>query len=350
MTELSNTLLRLSPETKKGLKVVFLAKQAPFDLREPRPELHEQLGVEPRYNYEIMSILQEMGVTCVPCRSLDAFESLASDADFVFTIFNRAEFRNGEIFVSLLCEKLGIPYLGAPPNLRALAEDKSFAKHLARSVGMKTPPWKTYGRHDGLEPPPFAGPYFVKPRFGAASEGISLESIQHDWPGLKTQVEKLLDQGKDVIVEQCINGTDVTVPVLGGQQAIVLDVVEEVSDLPSGICTYRQKRLLDKGRVRRKLDNPALAQQISASVEKFCAHVRPFDYLRVDFHLCKETQNAYFLEFNIGCNLGSHAAIMFAATNRGIEQKRVIEHILAYSLMRQGKQILQPGKELSEQT
>jgi D-alanine-D-alanine ligase len=349
MTDLNESLLRLDPATKRELRVIFLARQAPLELHGPRPELHERFGVEPRYNYEIMSILQQMDIDCVPCRSLDDFDQLVQDANFVFTIFNRAGFRNGEIYVSLQCEKLGVPYLGAPPNLRALAEDKSFAKHLACSIGLKTVPWKTYGLHERLDPPPFAGPYFVKPRFGAASEGISVESIQNDWHGLKAQIENLLDQRKDAIVEQCINGTDVTVPVLGGEQSIILDVIEEVSDLPSGICTYRQKRLLDKGRVRRTLGNPELAQKISADVERFCAHVRPFDYLRVDFHLCKKTQNAYFLEFNIGCNLGSHAAIMFAATNRGIEQKRIIEHILAYSLLRQGKIVVQPSQQLSVQ-
>ncbi len=341
MTDLNDQLLRLSPDARRDLKVIFLAKHAPVDLHGARPELHERYGIEPRYNFEVMSILHGMGIECIPCRSLEDFPALAREAKFVFTLFNRADFRNGEIFVSLQCEKLGIPYLGAPPNVRALAEDKSFAKHLAVSVGLKTPPWKTYNLHESLEPPTFPGPYFVKPRFGAASEDIALDSIQDEWQGLKSKIESLITLGKDVIVEQCINGTDLTVPVLGGTQSIILDVVEEVSDLPSGICTYRQKRLLDKGRFRRRLENPQLAAEIISKVERFCAHVRPFDYLRVDFHLCKETQTAFFLEFNIGCNIGSHAAVMFAATNRGLDQQRVVEHILTYSLTRQ-QQVVHP--------
>lgn len=347
MTDLNQRLLRLSADEKQGLKVIFLAKHAPPDLLSPRPEMHERYGVEPRYNFELLSILNDMGIACVPCRSLDDLAILARDANFVFTLFNRADFRNGEIFVSLQCEKLGITYLGAPPNVRALAEDKSFAKHLARSIGLKTPSWKTYGLHERLEPPGFSGPYFIKPRFGAASEDIGLDSIQDDWYGLREKIEALLAERKEVIVEQCINGTDLTVPVLGGPQAIILDVIEEVSDLPSGISTYRQKRLLDKGRFRRKLDNPQLAQDITAKVERFCAHIHPFDYLRVDFHLCKETQQAFFLEFNIGCNIGSHAGVMFAATIQGIDQARLVEHILAYSLMRQKDHAKQHGVHVS---
>ena len=339
MSDHSHRLLHLSAEEKRALKVIFLAKQAPLTVDSPKPEIHEQFGVEPRYNHEIFSLLREMGIDCVPCRSLDVFAGLARNANYVFTLFNRADFRNGEIFVSLQCEKFGIPYLGAPPNVRALAEDKSFAKHVARSVGLKTAPWKTYGFDTDLEPPSFAGPYFVKPRFGAASDGVALDSIQDEWSGLKTKIESLLGQGKDAIVEQCIDGTDLTVPVLGGTQPIVLDVVEEVSDLPSGICTYRQKRLLDKGRFRRILDSVLVTKEVLSGVERFCAHVSPFDYLRVDFHLCKKTQDALFLEFNIGCNLGSHAGFMFAAANQGIDQQSVIEHILAYSLRRQSNSV-----------
>ncbi len=335
MSDLNAQLLRLSPDEKQALKVVFLARQAPLTSDGPRPELHDQYGVEPRYNYEIFSILKNLGLDCVPCRSLDHFADLMHDNNFIFTLFNRAGFRNGEIFVSLQCEKFGIPYLGAPPNVRALAEDKSFAKHLARSVGLKTAPWKTYGFESPLTPPEFAGPYFIKPRFGAASESIGLDSIQDDWRVVKTKIEGLLTQGKDAIVEQCIDGTDLTVPVLGGVEPIVLGVIEEVSDLPSGIATYRQKRLLDKGRFRRIVDDTQVTKEVVTGVKRLCAEVNPFDYLRADFRLCKETQNAYFLEFNIGCNLGSHAGIMFAATHQGIEQQRLIEHILAYSLRRQ---------------
>ncbi len=334
--ELKERLLTLAGADKAGLKVIFLARQAPLE-GGARPGLDEQCGVEPRYNHELLSTLQELGLACQPCRSLDDFIGLARDAHFVFTIFNRADFRNGEIYVSLQCERLGIPYLGAPPNVRALAEDKSFAKHLAVSLGMKTPQWTTYGRATPLRPPEFAGPYFVKPRFGAASDEVALDSIQHSWPGLKAKIGQLLDKGKEVIVERCIAGSDLTVPVLGADEPMVLDVLEEVSDLPSGISTYRQKRLLDKGRVRSVLPDAALAAALRAQVGKFVGHVRPFDYLRVDFRLCEETREVYFLEFNIGCNLGSHAAIMHAATHRGIERARVIEHILAYSLARQKK-------------
>ena len=334
MTELKKRLLRLTRNEKDRLKVLFLARLAP-NLGDERPELDDRHGVEPRYNHELLATLQSLGVACQSCRSLDEFLVLANDANYVFTIFNRADFRNCEIFVSLQCEKMGIPYMGAPPNVRALAEDKNFAKHLASSLGLRTPEWTTYRVNGPLLAPEFDGPYFVKPRFGASSDEVALDSIQDAWPGLKAKISSLLMKGKDVIVERCIAGTDLTVPVLGGDPPMVLGVLEEVSDLPSGISTYRQKRLLEQGRVRRVLDNPALTEQVMQNVQRFVAHVTPFDYLRVDFRLCQETKQAYFLEFNIGCNLGSHAAIMFAATQLDIERHYVIEHILAYSLARQ---------------
>jgi D-alanine-D-alanine ligase len=335
LVDIEQSLLRLTPEQKSTLKVLFLARQAPLAVDAVAPGLDEKVGVEPRYNHELYTTLRELGINCTPCRSLDEFVAQATNFDYVFTIYNRSDFRNSEIFVSSHCEKMGIPYLGAPPNVRGLAEDKSFAKHLAKSIGLATSEWTTYGMHDELAAPNFAGPYFVKPRFGAASDEVSIESIQGDWPGLKSRIVDLLGKGKEAIVERCIDGTDLTVPVLGGVRPMVLPVMEEISDLPAGISTFRQKRQLDKGRVRRVFEDSELEKQIRASVQNLSSYVRPFDYIRADFHLDKKTREPVFLEFNIGCNLGSHAAIMQSAQHQGIDRHCVIEHLLAYSLWRQ---------------
>jgi D-alanine-D-alanine ligase len=112
-------------------------------------------------------------------------------------------------------------------------------------------------------------------------------------------------------------------------------VAQETSSLPRGIVTHRQKRLLDGGRERLVLPAGRLAERIETYTRRLCDAVKEFDYLRVDFRLDPNTGRLYLLEFNIGCNLGSHAAVMFAARHAGLEQAEVIEHILRHSLDRQ---------------
>ena len=55
----------------------------------------------------------------------------SNDIDFVISLYNRFPVRNSEIFISSLCEYYHIPYLGATPNIRAIAEDKHIAKGLS---------------------------------------------------------------------------------------------------------------------------------------------------------------------------------------------------------------------------
>ena len=49
-------------------------------------------------------------------------------SDFVFPLLNRGGFLNSEMMLPLLCTRLGLPYLGASPILRGLADDKHLTK------------------------------------------------------------------------------------------------------------------------------------------------------------------------------------------------------------------------------
>lgn len=335
MSGFEERLEALAPHERDGLRVLFVARFAPA-AGDAMPEFDATVGIEPRYNFEIYDLIRQLGVACTPTRDLEAVPRLAAAHDYVFTLYNRAPMRNGELLVSMVCEQLAVPYLGAPPNVRAVAEDKHFAKHLAASLGIPTAPWQAVTLTEALVPPAFAGPYIVKPRFGAASDEVETAAIQDDWTGVRSRIEFLRERGKEALVERCIVGSDVTVPLVGAHDPLLLGTVEEVSSLPYGIATYRQKRLIDEGRVRRMLADPALAAAIEADALTLVRHVQPLDYTRLDFRIEAATGRHWFLEFNVGCNLGSHAGIMFAARERGLDQRAVVEHVLATSLRRQG--------------
>ncbi|MET0406239.1 MAG: hypothetical protein ABW123_27725 [Cystobacter sp.] len=327
--------MSLTRSQREHLELLFLAQYAP-EPGSPRPELHPSDGVLPRYNHELFHALTGLGLRCVPCRDLEDFVHAARHHNYVFTLWNRAPFRNSEVFPSSVCEWLGVAYLGAPPNVRALAEDKHLTKLMARSLGIPTAPWMTCPAEGPLPAPPsFPGPWFVKPRFGAASVGISVDCIQDSVAGLHTRLRAFQDEGKACLVEAFIPGVDLTVPVLGGTEPLLLGVVEEISSLPQGIVTHRQKRLLDGGRERLLMPPGPLVERAQDYTQRLCAAVREFDYLRVDFRRHRDTGELFLLEFNIGCNLGSHAAVMFAAREAGFNQTEVVAHILRHSLDRQ---------------
>lgn len=292
--------------------------------------------MRPRYHHEIGRVLDGLGLRVRPLRDLDLLPAVAADANFVFSLYSRAPFRNCEVFVAALCERLGIAHMGAPPNVRALAEDKYLSKALAAYAGVPVPPGRAYVDAESTRTPPgFDGPYFVKYRFGSASEDIDEHAVQATWAGARERVLWLVGRGKEALVERLVPGTDVTVPVLGGAPPVVLPAAEEISDLPFGIATFRQKRFLETSRHREIVADGGLQADLAALAARLAPHFSPFDYMRLDFRREAGSGRLLFLETNIACNLGSTAAIVQSARSVGLDQADVVEHVLCWSVRRQ---------------
>ncbi len=216
--------------TRSAARVLFLARSAPeapgYACRSFPGD-----GGYPAYYHRVWRTLGELGYrvsTASQCRDLFG---AAGQTDLVFSLYNRMPIRNPEVFVASTCEQLHLAYVGAPPNVRALAEDKWFSKLAARAIGIPTAEGAIYDCPADLKSsPPFAGPYFVKNRFGAASEGVSGQSIQGDWAGAARVALSLMQRGMSVLVELYAPGIDITVPVLGGDAPMTLGIVRPGSD------------------------------------------------------------------------------------------------------------------------
>lgn len=328
-------LFQIGSECRKTLDILFLAKFAE-DWVEPPPIIHPVYGRELYTKFEVLSVLRGLARSVEPCASLDEFEERMRGhaPDYVFQIYNREAVRNPEILVSSLCTRTGVPYLGGPPNVRAMAEDKWITKLMARAGGLTVPEGAVVVEERDLDrPPDFAGPYFVKPRFGAQSEGVDDGSICDDWPEARARAATLLADGEEALIETLAPGLDVTVPILGGP--IALHPVAMRSELREGISTVRQKRHLESGLRAEPLDDPPLAGKLKQAALAFARLVQPCDYLRVDFRVAPDG-SLRLLEFNVTCNLATTRAMNMGAGASGVSYEAMIEHFLSYSMKRQG--------------
>ena len=333
-------LLQFGPARRGTLDILFLAKYAQ-DWDEPPPTIHPRYGRELFTKFEVLSVLRGLARSVEPCASLEAFEERMRRGPapgYIFQIYNREPVRNPEILVSSLCARTGIPYLGAPPNVRAMAEDKWIARSMARAAGLPVPEGAAaVEQSDLLEPPGFDGPYFVKPRFGAQSEGIDEGSICDSWAEAQARASTLLAAGEEALIEALAPGMDVTVPVLGGP--VALHPVANPSDRREGIKTERQKRFLEPGRPGEPFRDEVLGAQLQRAALAFAGLVRPWDYLRVDFRVAPDG-SFRFLEFNLTCNLATTTAMNLGAGAAGVSHEAMIEHFLCYSLERQGVPVI----------
>lgn len=319
-------------EAKRALRIMLIAKHA-----KGRGELHPEDGTHAVYHCEMRETLEDIGVRLMVA---DAYSVLFErpDVDFVFPLLNRAGFLNSEMLVPLLCNRLGLPYLGATPILRGLSDDKHLTKRAAVARGVPTAPWAIYRRgaplDEALLPP---GDHFViKPNASSASWGVG---DAFDWQGVREAVVALQEEGHDVIVEPFIQGHDIEISAitLNGEPFILpTQIVEQIN--PAQLRTYQEKRNLVGGQAYeiRPLEEGVLRRVAEERARVMMREFMPFDYGRFEFRFDVATGQVQFLEVNLNCNLWSKKTISMAAQQMGWSHAQLIETILTESLDRQG--------------
>lgn len=324
--------LAIDPAAKERLRVLFIAKHARWG-----GGLHPEDGNHAIYHVETRTILEEIGLNLTLA---DSFEVLFEkpDVDFVFPLLNRAGFLNSEMLGPLLCTRIGLPFLGASPILRGLADDKHLAKRAAVAAGVPTAPWAIYRRGAPVTESvcPRAERWVIKPNASSASWGVR---DAMDWVGICDAVAAIHAEGHDAIVEPFLEGSDVEVPVITvGDPVILPKMIFRQAD-PSHLRTYYEKRDLIDRSAKYSLDHfedAEISALISDHTRKLYAEYRPFDYGRFEFRLNERTGEVTFVEVNLNCNLWSEKVFGRAAKLAGLTHPQLIETILAESLRRNG--------------
>jgi len=331
-------VLKIEPRSiperaKERLRILFIAKHAKW-----AGGLHPEDGNHALYHVETRETLQSLGLNLTLADNYDElFER--PDVDFVFPLLNRGGFLNSEMMLPLLCTRLGLPYLGASPILRGLADDKHLSKLCAAARGVPTAPWTIYRRgapvREGRCP---AGERLViKPNASSASWGVQ---DARDWAGVKAAVAGIHDEGHDAIVEPFLPGSDVEVPVItiDGEPQVMPMMLFEQAD-PTHLRTYYEKRdLVERGHKYQLVDfdDASWAPKIAEMTRIIADEFRPFDYGRFEFRLDAETGTCDFLEVNLQANLWSEKVFGRSARRAGLSQAELIETILWEGLRRHG--------------
>jgi len=326
--------LVIPDEAKQRLRILFVAKHALWD-----GGLHPEDGNHALYHVEVREILKGLGLEQLSLA--DRYDILfeKQDVDFVFPLLNRGGFLNSEMMLPLLCTRQGLPYLGATPILRGLADDKHLTKMAVQARGIPTAPWTVYRRGAPVEQAlcPEGERLVIKPNASSASWGVQ---DAHDWAGVEAAVAQIHGEGHDAIVEPFLNGSDVEVPVvtIDGEPVIMPMMLFEQSD-PTHLRTYYEKRdLVDRASKYRLVpfDESALMPQIAEYTRNIAEEFRPFDYGRYEFRVDLETGEINFLEVNLQANLWSEKVYGRSAALAGWSQSQLIETILCESLGRHG--------------
>lgn len=128
-----------------------------------------------------------------------------------------------------MLEVLKIPYTFSGVMSSSLSSDKHISKLLYESVGIPTPkgialPYGdiTSDIVDDIDKR-FTYPIFVKPATNGSSFGVSRVTKKED---ILPAIKKARVNNSDVLVEEAIEGIEITVPVLGNEEPVALPVIE----------------------------------------------------------------------------------------------------------------------------
>src|SRR4051812_23058646 len=221
-----------------------------------------------------------------------------------------------------ILEWLGIPYTGSGVLASALAMDKVRTKRIWAAEGLPTPPYAILDAHSNflIEARKLGTPLMVKP----ASEGSSIGmSKVRAAAKLKDAYELAAKYDKSVIAEKFVEGTELTVAILGERALPIIKL-----ETPRDFYDYDAKYVSDDTSY---LIPSGLSDKKEKEVQALC--LQAFQSLgcsgwgRVDLML-NRTGRPYLLEVNTSPGMTDHSLVPMAARAIGLSYEDLCVKIL----------------------
>lgn len=211
-----------------GLRVALLynlASNAPPLTGESPPDALDEL--DHQKNVEAYAAaLRAAGHTVFPMEG-DASLPVKLKRHKVDVAFNTCEGYRGdsrEAQVPALLEMLGVPYTAAKVLGLSLTLDKAMTKRVLAHYGLPTPRFQEFFSADDPLDPTLRFPLFVKPNREGTGKGITAKSIVNSDDELRDYVRYLINSYRQsVLVEQYINGRDLTCGIVGNLRPSALN-------------------------------------------------------------------------------------------------------------------------------
>ena len=221
-----------------------------------------------------------------------------------------------------LLEMLQLPYTGSGVLASSMAIDKVVTKQMLLFHELPTPGFEVIRNRDDAERVLASGhrlPLVVKPSREGSTIGISIVRSQE---ALRHGIDTAATLDATVLVEEFIEGLELTVSVLNGVALPIIQIVPK-----SGFYDYQAKYTVGQTEylVPAPLD-AALTKRIQQAAVETCAVLGCRGQARVDFML--RDQEFYCLEVNTIPGMTETSLLPKAAAAAGISFEQLVEEIL----------------------
>ena len=179
---------------------------------------------------EFTVIVHEREITINKTDFTFKLENKLVSFDAIFMVLHGSPAENG--LIQPYFERLNIPYTACNAAVSALTFDKYECNKKLKELGFNCAESYIYKKGDAIDTDSIIKsiglPCFVKPNGAGSSYGISKVKQESD---LKTAINHALEHDNKVLIEQSINGTEISVGVFSTTKSIeALPITEIVSE------------------------------------------------------------------------------------------------------------------------
>jgi len=232
-------------------------------------------------------------------------------------------------------EMLGLSYAFSGTLASALAMNKNKTKIIVKSTGLKVAKDRVISKNEKYNLEKIINkldfPIVVKPLELGSSVGIELVNSEKE---LVSGIEKALEYGEEVLLEEFVEGRELTVPVMGNNNPKAFPVVEIVPKV-SGWYDYKAK-YEDGGsdhfipadipeKIREKVQNEAV---------KIFKIIGCSDLARADFIWNTNNEEIYFLEINTIPGSTSTSLVPQSAKAEGMDFPDFLDELIEIAIKR----------------
>jgi D-alanine-D-alanine ligase len=261
---------------------------------------------------------------------------------FVFNIAEgRGNYRSREAQVPSVLEMLDIPYSGSDPQTLAVCLDKPLTKKLLEAEDIRTPRWLVVDDKESqsiLSLERFNFPVIIKPASEGSSKGIRQTSLAHSLHQAVNEIRRLLELYRQpVMVEEFIEGDEVTVGIIGNKHAKIVAVMRILPRTESQHFVYSLEVKRDYEKLVDYECPACLKPEIYKNIEdvslKIFKTLGCRDLARVDFRVGADG-TPYFIEINPLPGLGTYSDLIIMAIKMGWTHQGLIGAVLDAALKR----------------
>lgn len=265
-----------------------------------------------------------------------------NDIDIFFNIAEGFASRNRESLVPCLLEIYNLPYTGSDSYGMALTLNKYHTKILAKSLDILTPNGMCFKTVTDkiLDFAEYIGfPLILKPNSEGGSMGLYL--VQNADELVKKSDFLIKRYGFELLIEEYIEGREITVPIIGNRlDAKALGVVAVLHEDGQDISLYDNNlKHIDNviNTLEHGLNENTINILIRSSLELHRA-LDLYDYSRMDFRVTSDGQT-YFLEANPMPSLCRDGSFEQCGKALGMEYYEIIGKILDSAIKRTGLEL-----------